>query len=90
MIYFTINSLHDTIREFISNNDLEGLSNKTELVQIKYIRYNYMGSDNRFEIFAWLDDTVVLLVVFTTNGISYYVSKDGGNNWITLWRFEKI
>ena len=90
MIYFTINSLHDTIREFISNNDLEGLSNKTELVQIKYIRYNYMGSDNRFEIFAWLDDTVALLVVFTTNNISYHVSKDGGNNWTRLWEFNKI
>ena len=72
------------------NNDLEGLSNKTELVQIKYIRYNYMGSDNRLEIFAWLNDTVVLLVVFTTNNISYHVSRDAGNNWILLWEFNKI
>lgn len=69
---------------------MEGLSNKTELVQIKYIRYNYTGSDNRLEIFAWLTDTVTLLVVFTTNTISYHVSRDAGNNWILLWQFSKI
>lgn len=61
------------------------LNSKTALVNIKTITYNYTGTDNRLEIFAWLDDTTVLLLVLTTNHIAYYVSKDRGANWITLW-----
>lgn len=76
---------------FINSNLVSGLNTKVNqstyvLANIKSITFDYDSNANKINIYIWINDYTVFLIVFTSTELQYFVSNDSGKNWHNYWR----